>query len=117
MSSLGGVANSGEISAAIHACVDVQMLPRLLLLRGTLLVLCISELRELYSLFRDGDVKGLIDQSPTVTRLWSFVLVLLIISRATALWHPRSEAALNQLAMVHVAEAAYLGSECACSER
>jgi hypothetical protein len=45
------------------------------------------------------------------TRLWSFMLVLLVISRLTAFHSPHSPAVRFQLAAVHVAEMCYFGSE------
>ena len=86
--------------------------------RGWLIILTLFEVVELAELAGGGSAltgmgsnlaaRG--DHKAEI-RLWSFMLVLLVISRVTAVHSPHSSAVRFQLAAVHVAEMLYMGSE------
>ena len=87
----------------------------MILLRSWLFILAAFELISMYNFLILGKpLDGLainLENAPAETRLWCFMLTLLVISRLAAFAAPRSPAALWQLAAVHVAEAVYFGVE------
>lgn len=86
------------------------------LLRGYLVVMAIVELPEIYNFLVVGAslsptyFSTLADADPE-RRLWSFLLVLLVLSRLLAAAQPESRAVRLHCAAVHVAELAALGGE------
>ena len=114
--SMGSVTEKSDAQESAAACDDcTRMHP---VLRLYVLILGLYELPLIYSSFKamhskkpfTGFSSSLVPGAAE-RRIWIFLLTVLSISRFVAVAFPDDPGALANLALIHVAEAVYMGSE------